>query len=288
MASPLATLVSTLYFYGSSYKLYLSLEIFEMKNLFIFFCIIVIAACNNNQNSNSVNKVTQNAFSDSIIKKDWVKQINGQPDEEEGFSLKDSGFALSINMATLQYRSWKIVGDQLLLRGTSIGNHTSSTFTDTLQIIFVNDSVLSLQKNKTVFNYHKKSKPVFSGCYFYAMGRDTILLEINITGDNVTGKMEYAMYEKDSPLGFIKGKLNDNLINVIYTFYSEGEKSESEEILKIENNTLNQAHGERKTINDSTSVFVNKNKVKFETAFTKQECSKMHWSYRWQYVKPDK
>ena len=104
-------------------------------------------------------------------------------------------------------------------------------------------------------------------------------------GEEVSGKMEYSMYEKDSPLGFISGKIKNNLLDLVYTFYSEGEKSESEELFKIENNVLLQAHGDRNVL-DNKSVFADKQKVIFDSKFTNLDCSKMHWSSRWKYVKP--
>ena len=261
-----------------------------MKNLLVIVCTfsIFFSACNNTSIKTSGADSNQLAgghtFPDTLLKGNWVTLVAGSSNTEDGFSLKDSAVASSINMATLVYHSWKNENGQLLLQGTSVGNHTSSDFTDSFKINFVNDSVLSLQKNNTVFNYHKR-KPDFEGCYVYSIGRDTVWLSINLMGEEVSGKMEYSMYEKDSPLGFISGKIKNNLLDLVYTFYSEGEKSESEELFKIENNVLLQAHGDRNVL-DNKSVFADKQKVIFDSKFTNLDCSKMHWSSRWKYVKP--
>lgn len=257
-----------------------------MKNLLVIVCssFVLFTACNNASPVQSNSDSNKTIFPDSLFMAEWVLPVNGNENMEEGFSLKDSAAASSINMATLLYHGWKNENGQLLLKGTSVGNHTSSEFTDSFKINFVNDSVLSLQKNNVVFNYHKR-KPDYQGCYFYAMGRDTVWLSINLTGEDVSGKLEYSMYEKDSPLGFIKGKIKNNLLDVLYTFYSEGEKSESEELFKIENNSLMQARGERKVVGNR-SVFVHKNAITFDSKFTNRDCNTMNWSYRWKYVKP--
>lgn len=64
----------------------------------------------------------------------WVEPIPGREDGVQGFELKRNGEAVSINMATLQYESWRREGDMLILQGTSIGNRQSIEFTDSLSI----------------------------------------------------------------------------------------------------------------------------------------------------------
>lgn len=64
----------------------------------------------------------------------WTQPIPGQEGRTQGMMLNENGTASSVNMATLQYESWKKVGDQLILTGKSIGNHQTISFTDTLTI----------------------------------------------------------------------------------------------------------------------------------------------------------
>ncbi len=37
---------------------------------------------------------------------DWIEPVPGNTNTTQGFSLKENGEATSINMATLQYKSW--------------------------------------------------------------------------------------------------------------------------------------------------------------------------------------
>lgn len=64
----------------------------------------------------------------------WVQPIPGQEGKVQGMVLNEDGTASSVNMATLQYESWKKEGDKLVLSGKSIGNGQTISFTDTLAI----------------------------------------------------------------------------------------------------------------------------------------------------------
>ena len=64
----------------------------------------------------------------------WVEPVPGMENMQQGFVLEPDGTASSINMATLQYESWKKEGDVLILAGKSIGNHQTIAFSDTLVI----------------------------------------------------------------------------------------------------------------------------------------------------------
>ena len=49
----------------------------------------------------------------------WVEPVPGMENMQQGFVLEPDGTASSINMATLQYESWKKEGDVLILAGKS-------------------------------------------------------------------------------------------------------------------------------------------------------------------------
>jgi hypothetical protein len=72
----------------------------------------------------------------------WVRPVDGQPGQEEGFELRQNGEAASVNMATLRYSRWSLPGPgRLRLRSTSVGNKvTSSGYEDY--------SIISLGQNK--------------------------------------------------------------------------------------------------------------------------------------------
>lgn len=64
---------------------------------------------------------------------DWIEPVPGNTNTTQGFSLKENGEATSINMATLQYKSWAQEDNRLILSGESIGNHQTISFSDTLK-----------------------------------------------------------------------------------------------------------------------------------------------------------
>lgn len=72
----------------------------------------------------------------------WVQPIPGNENQVQGIILNDNGSASSINMATLQYDTWKKEGDKLILAGKSIGNHQTISFIDTLTIFVLKADTL--------------------------------------------------------------------------------------------------------------------------------------------------
>lgn len=100
---------------------------------------IIMAACNGSE-----------------ITGEWVEPIPGMEDQVQGICLNADGTASSINMATLQYETWKREGDDLILSGKSIGNGQTLMFSDTLQIKCLTDEEMSLGKGNLVITYHRK------------------------------------------------------------------------------------------------------------------------------------
>ncbi len=100
---------------------------------------IVMAACNG-----------------SDIAGEWVEPIPGMEDQIQGISLNADGTASSINMATLQYETWKREGDNLILSGKSIGNGQTISFSDTLLIKNLTDEEMSLTRGEVTITYRKR------------------------------------------------------------------------------------------------------------------------------------
>ena len=61
----------------------------------------------------------------------WCEPIPGRAQDVQGIKFQKDGKASSINMATLQYKSWKINGKTLILEGESTGNRQTLHFSDT-------------------------------------------------------------------------------------------------------------------------------------------------------------
>ncbi|WP_337761380.1 lipocalin family protein, partial [Barnesiella intestinihominis] len=84
---------------------------------------------------------------------DWIEPVPGTTNTIQGFSLKENGEATSINMATLQYKSWTQEDNRLILSGESIGNHQTISFSDTLKIFKLSEDSLILKKGDLVKTY---------------------------------------------------------------------------------------------------------------------------------------
>ena len=84
---------------------------------------------------------------------DWIEPVPGNTNTTQGFSLKENGEATSINMATLQYKSWAQEDNRLILSGESIGNQQTISFSDTLKIFKLSEDSLILKKGDLVKTY---------------------------------------------------------------------------------------------------------------------------------------
>ena len=92
------------------------------------------------------------------IEGEWIQPVPGMGHMTQGFSLQEGGKASSINMATLQYKTWKQEGQSLLLSGESIGNAQTIAFTDTLVIERLTQDSLILKKGSLSLKYSRQAK----------------------------------------------------------------------------------------------------------------------------------
>lgn len=104
--------------------------------------ILALAACSSN----------------ATLEGQWVEPVPGLENNVQGFSLEADGKASSINMATLQYKTWKQEGQSLLLSGESIGNAQTIAFTDTLVIERLTQDSLILKKGSLSLKYSRQAK----------------------------------------------------------------------------------------------------------------------------------
>ena len=98
------------------------------KILITVFLICIASGCNKNSSNTAADKdLPTEKKSDSIKKVDkpvnqenlfgrWVNSDDGM-----GFEIKIGGKAASINMANLDYNSWRLDGHRLILNSTSKG-----------------------------------------------------------------------------------------------------------------------------------------------------------------------
>lgn len=102
-----------------------------------------------------------------------------------------------------------------------------------------------------------------AGCYAYInTGRDSVLLQLHVAGQTVTGDLAYKLYEKDANTGTIRGEMRGDTLFADYTFASEGSESVREVAFLKKGNRLAEGYGEVEERN-GRMVFKNKEKLSF-------------------------
>jgi methionine-rich copper-binding protein CopC len=81
-------------------------------------------------------------------------------------------------------------------------------------------------------------------CFSKNVNKDITTVTLTISGDTVTGKMDWVPFEKDSARGTLSGTLQNGEMNLLYDYTIEGAHQTEEKIMKIENGNLLIKHGE--------------------------------------------
>ena len=119
------------------------MKFFSLKFSLLPAFLISLAACDNIENKQD-------------LKGEWIEL--GSP-YVQGFELKADLFskpkARSIGSQTLEYDSWELKGVELVLRGKSIGNHSSSDFQQRYQLLELDDDEMILRRDDLVLKYAK-------------------------------------------------------------------------------------------------------------------------------------
>jgi hypothetical protein len=113
-----------------------------------------------------------------------------------------------------------------------------------------------------------------SDCYIYIKNRDTASLKLNITGEELTGELNYKLFEKDSNTGKIAGEIKGDTIIAEYTFDSEGIRS-VREVVFVRKDDGNIYEGTGDVVEkDGKMVFKDRSALKFSPTmvFSKTEC----------------
>lgn len=164
----------------------------------------------------------------------WVTDMPDQPQHKQGFTLKDDGKAVAINLGAMTYEKWEKQGDLLIISGKS-GTEDQKDMIDTLKIISVADSTLILEKDGQKFTYSKTANPdklvtdfEIYECFVYKVKKDSAFMHINVADSIVTGELVYAFFEKDKNQGKINGVMRGDTLLANYTFVAEGTESTRE------------------------------------------------------------
>ncbi len=89
----------------------------------------------------------------------WVIEMPDQSQHKQGFTLKEDGRAVAINMDMWTSETWEKQGDKLILSGKKEQSGEMTDFKDTLKIVSVTDSALTVEKDGVQIIYTKSSIP---------------------------------------------------------------------------------------------------------------------------------
>lgn len=110
-------------------------------------------------------------------------------------------------------------------------------------------------------------------CYSYDKDGNSISMQIETSGDNVFGAMAYNLSEKDKNAGLLKGKWENNILLLDYTFESEGSMSTRQVAFELKNGQLIEGYGE---MIDEGTKFKDVSQLKFTSTMplSKTDCPK--------------
>ncbi|WP_316814012.1 hypothetical protein [Pedobacter heparinus] len=136
-----------------------------------------------------------------------------------------------------------------------------------------NDSASKVIAVDTTFTAtHPKAHS--NDCYVYIKNRDTASLKLNIDGEELTGELNYNLFEKDSNKGKIAGEMKGDTIIAEYTFDSEGMRSVREVVfVKKDDGNIYEGTGEVME-KGGKMIFKDRSALKFSPTlvFTKTDC----------------
>lgn len=111
------------------------------------------------------------------------------------------------------------------------------------------------------------------GCYTYNDSNNVISFEITEVGAGVTGKLMYALKEKDSNTGTFKGVLTGDTLFGNYSFLSEGVESSREVAFLVKDKQLIEGVGE---LNTSGNAFKDRHAINYSSSgisLSKTDCN---------------
>lgn len=118
-----------------------------------------------------------------------------------------------------------------------------------------------------------------SGCYLRALNRDTLAAFLEQSGNRITGKLTFDNYQKDGSSGTVEGRIENDIVRLVYRFQSEGMSSVSEIFFKKAGNNLVHGFGEVKVMGDS-AYFTDPAKITYTDSLIKIECAALAGKYK--------
>lgn len=158
----------------------------------------------------------------------------------------------------------KIILVFLLIFSASCTNEQKAKQADDTSKVIAPDTTFTSSRPKTST----------SDCYVYIKNRDTASLKINMEGEELTGELNYKLFEKDSNKGTIAGEMKGDTIIAEYTFDSEGMRSVREVVfVKKDDGNIYEGTGDVME-KGGKMVFKDRSALKFSPTmiFTKTNC----------------
>ena len=120
-----------------------------------------------------------------------------------------------------------------------------------------------------------------SGCYWKVLLRDTFVLHLEQSGNDLTGKLSFNNFQKDKSSGNVHGKIEGDIVRLWYNFQSEGMQSVMEVYFKKQGDHLIRGLGPVEVKGDS-AYFHNDKDVDYKSdqTFTKVDCSILPSKYQ--------
>lgn len=108
-------------------------------------------------------------------------------------------------------------------------------------------------------------------CYSFEGNGNSVSLQMETEGSEVSGTMVYSLAEKDKNTGTFKGIIENNIIVADYTFQSEGVESSRQIAFEIKGDQLIEGFGE---MNEDGTKFKDVKELKFNSTMplSKIEC----------------
>lgn len=132
-----------------------------------------------------------------------------------------------------------------------------------LLLIFALQSCNKTPMEKKARNI-ETSDSELEGCYAFIQNNDSILMDLKLNGNEVTGSLRYNFYEKDDNEGSLLGEVHGDTIFAVYKFDSEGKTSSREVAFLNRGNEYVEGFGEIEEKNGKM-VFKNKKALNFNS-----------------------
>ncbi|WP_316816155.1 hypothetical protein [Pedobacter nyackensis] len=162
---------------------------------------------------------------------------------------------------------------KLLILTLAFSAITIASCTNEQKVKQADDTVAKVIAVDTTFT-SSRPRTSSSDCYVYIKNRDTASLKINIEGEELTGELDYKLFEKDSNKGTIAGEMKGDTIIAEYTFDSEGMRSVREVVfVKKDDGKIYEGSGDVME-KGGKMIFKDRSTLKFGPAivFTKTNC----------------